>query len=268
MQKLKKENYYKVKLLFDNLSFNLAISSMIDGNTQGQIYVDNSEKPETALIWNEMTELFFGGKISETVINKLENLIKKKLIPEAKEGYIPGFNIYYPSVEWKDKIEDIFTDYKIKIIKRNFYEFNDLIYDWEKKKPDNIELLPISCSLLNSNYKNVKQMEGWIRSFWKRCRDFERKGIGYCLIKNELIASWSFSVYISEDKCELAVATVNNEQQKGYGRLTAAATLSQSIDNGLNPEWHCDRDNTPSVLIARDVGFKKVKDYKIIGIEF
>ena len=75
-------------------------------------------------------------------------------------------------------------------------------------------------------------------------------------------------VYISGDECELAVATVNNEQNKGYGRLTAAATLSQSIDKGLNPEWHCDRDNKPSVLIARDIGFKKVKDYKISGIEF
>ena len=56
MQKLKKENYYKTEKLFDKLSFNLAINSIIDRNNRGQIYVDNSEKPETDLIWNEMTE--------------------------------------------------------------------------------------------------------------------------------------------------------------------------------------------------------------------
>jgi len=268
MQNLNKSSYKKVEKIFRKFSDNLAIKSIIDNNTRGQIYVDNIQKPETALIWNEITELFISGRISDEVVEKLSILINEKLIPAAKEGYIPGFNIYYPSNTWRNKINIIFDNYEIKDIDRQFYEFDKLKYKWKEEISNNLYLKKMNCSAIEQNYNNLKNMKGWINSFWKNCRDFEEKGIGYFLLKNNQIVSWSFSVYVKDRDYELAVATIKEHQKKGYAKLVVARTVLDCIEKNLNPQWHCDSKNIPSLKVAKDIGFKKVKDYKIAGIEF
>lgn len=267
MKKLPENRYNKVKNIFKKLSFNLAVRSIIDKNTRGQIYVDKTDEPETALIWNEMTELFVSGKISDEVIKKITNLINQKIIHEANERYIPGFNIYYPSIEWKNKLDNIFIKNKVRKIKREYYEFNNEIYDWEKRKDDNLDLREINCDLLNSNYKNIEKLNGWVKSFWINGKAFEEKGTGYCLLKNDQIVSWCFSVYVKDKDYELAVATVKENQKKGYAKLVAARTVSRCIEENLNPQWHCNSQNTPSKKIAKDIGFKNIRDYEIAAIE-
>lgn len=264
MLKLNQNEYKKVRNIFKELGFNIVIKSVIDGNTPGEIYVDNAAEPKTALIWDKMSELLIEGEANNDEFNREVNkLIQEKLKPSAAERYIPCFDFYYTK-EFEKKLDTLLQQENCARIYRNVYEFSEVKINWRENISKECSMVIIDEKLFDrKELKNIEGVQGWVYSFWKSISDFKAKGIGYCLIKEDAIVSWCLSVFVSENNFEFGLETVEEYRGKGYGKLTAAACMEYCVENNIIPFWQCNKDNISSNKVSESLGFEKKFEYYI-----
>ena len=61
LEELKKTEFKRVQTLYKPLNYHLGIDAILDGVIPGRIWVDNAEKPRTALIWDKRYSYYFLG---------------------------------------------------------------------------------------------------------------------------------------------------------------------------------------------------------------
>ena len=116
--------------------------------------------------------------------------------------------------------------------------------------------------------KYIDAVEGWVNSFWHSASDFTSNGIGYCLIKGDIVLSWCLSVFVSDKDFEFGLETIDKYRGNGYGKLTAAACMEYCIENNIIPFWQCNKDNIPSNKVSESIGFEKDFQYSIENFQF
>ncbi|HEY8889197.1 MAG TPA: GNAT family N-acetyltransferase [Clostridium sp.] len=269
MYKLKLYEYKKVEHIFKELAFNIVIKSVINGNTPGEIYVDNMVNPKTALVWDMMGELLIEGDDNNNEYNmEINKLIIDDLKPRAAKRYIPCFDFYY-SKKFENKLDVLLQEENCTRIDRNVYKFKALKLNWRENIPKDCSMVIINEKLLErKDLKYIESVEGWISSFWHSASDFTSKGVGYCLIKEDIVVSWCLSVFVSGKNFELGLETVAQYRGNGYGKLTAAACIEYCIENNIIPFWQCNKDNIPSNKVSESIGFKKDFQYYIENFQF
>lgn len=269
MYKLNQYEYKKVENIFKELAFNIVIKSVIDGNTPGEIYVDNKDNPKTALVWDMMGELLVEGESNNDEFNKeINRLIIEELKTRAANRYIPCFDFYY-SKKFENKLHVLLPQENCIRIDRNVYKFKKLKIDWRELIPEDCNMVIIDEKLLErKDLKHIEGVKGWINSFWHSENDLISKGIGYCLIKDGIVVSWCLSVFVSDKNFEFGLETVEQYRGNNYGKLTAAACMEYCTYNNIIPFWQCNKDNIPSNKVAESIGFEKYFQYYLENFGF
>jgi GNAT superfamily N-acetyltransferase len=269
MNKLNQNEYKKVEHIFKQLDFNIVIKSVIHGNTPGEIYVDNLDNPKTALVWDKMGELLIEGDGNNEEFNKeINKLILEQLKPNAAKKYIPCFDFYY-SNEFKNNLSVLLPQENCTSTTKNVYKFKGIKVNWREDVPKDCYMVKLNEKFLKmTDLANIEGVKGWINSFWHSESDLAKNGIGYCLVKNNIIVSWCLSVFVSGKNFEFGLETVEDYRGNGYGKLTAAACMEYCIENNIIPFWQCDKDNIPSKKVSESIGFEKAFEYHIINFQF
>ena len=270
MQLLKPGQFEAVRPLFEPLRYNLVVDSILDGHTIGRIYADDSTHPTVALIWNETDALLVGGDPKQLlVLAALNRLIMTDLIPAAQQRGIPCFNLHHTD-EWQLAIACCLTRRDCQTIATSLIPASiPCQVTGANGYRSGYELVPIDTALLRHVIRpNWEQLAEWIRSFWRGSDDFNRNGLGYCILDGDRIASWCFTVYVSGKRAELAVATVPEYRQQGLASVVAAACVDACLQQQRIPEWHCNIGNRASVCIAKKVGFQTALDYTVAHFDF
>lgn len=269
MYKLTTDAFHKVEPVFNELAFNVVIQSVINGNTPGEIYVDDVDHPKTAILWDMMCEVLIEGESTNPDFNRaIHGLIKEELMPRAKERYIPCFDLYYSS-QFEDKADEIVPLGNYTRVGRNVYRFNALKIQWRAHIPNDCTMVRIDESFLQrTDLAYLEDVKGWINSFWHSTSDFVSKGMGYCLVLENAVVSWCLSVFVGGTAFEFGLETVAEFRGNGYGKLTAAACLEYCIQNELVPFWQCHEENVPSNIVSERIGFEKDFHYDILNFQF
>ena len=103
---LKPGEYEIARPIFKGLQYNLAIFSVIEGNTPGSVYVDDVADPKTAFVWDKSRDSGFyleGYERNAGFNAALNRLIVERLYPEART--LPGvldFTLHYFPETWED----------------------------------------------------------------------------------------------------------------------------------------------------------------------
>jgi RimJ/RimL family protein N-acetyltransferase len=268
IHQLKEDEYRNVRSLYSKLRFNLVVDSIVDGNTPAWVFVDHKKMPRTAALWNKQDALLLAGDVENEEFNLAfgEQLIQK-IIPDARQRYIPEISFYCDSNVWESRLGSLLKVRSAEKVSRRYYVFAGLRTDWRKQIPFGAEIRRIDEALLgNDGLGNIEQVVGWVRSFWHSNQDFIRTGFGYCLLKEEVVASWCLSVYVSGMDYELCVATVPEYRRQGLATLTASACVGYCEENGLRPHWHCWNDNVGSIAVAEKIGFEKPTTYYVYRV--
>ncbi|MBN1488158.1 MAG: GNAT family N-acetyltransferase [Anaerolineae bacterium] len=262
---LKEQNYERVRPVFEGLRYNLVVDSVIDGNTPAWVFADNAEKPTTALIWNRQDAILVAGDAENHSFNQeIKDIIADTIIPNAKKRYIPELSLHYAPDSWQAKINIILQGKNAQLAGRRYYKIDHLNMDWQAGLPIGCVMRPINEALLESNdFENVRHVAGWVSSYWRSYRDFERTSFGYCLLKDGVIASWCLAVYVSGKHYELGLATIPDYRRKGYATLVAAASVEYCQTEGYTPHWHCWEENAASIATAAKVGFTHPQYYTV-----
>ncbi|MGC9357147.1 MAG: GNAT family N-acetyltransferase [Anaerolineae bacterium] len=266
---LDKSRYDLVRPLFAGLRYNLVIDSVLDGNTIGQVYVDDLAAPGAVLLWNRQDALLLAGAALDSAFNhELGELITEIIVPDARSRYIPELSLFYQPEAWEDKIDVILPGLQLHKAKRRLYVLDKLKIDWRPALPPGHEMRRMDGVLLSSNrLDNLHQVLGWVRSFWPTHQAFVENGFGYCLVHEGTIVSWCLSVYNSGDDYELGLATAIDYRRRGYATLVAAACIEHCKTQNWTPHWHCWDANIGSIRVAERVGFKDAMHYTVYRFE-
>ncbi len=258
MLKLEKKDYAKVNDLFKELNYNVVINSIIKGNAQGEIYVDNIKAPKVAIVWNNVGDVLIGGDSSDEVANiSIDDLIKNVFIPQVIKLGIEVSRIEISYTEnFEGKLKTL-KDKASKDVVRNVYKFNKLKVNPLSVIPRKFELVEIHENVLRNNkLEHLEKLKGWINTFWNSEEEFLKSGIGYCLVKDNVIVSFCISAYTYDDKVEFVLKTSEIFRGRGFGKSVASACVEKAVKSGKQVEWQCDNDNVPATRLADSLGFE------------
>ena len=256
----------RVLPLYAPISYNLAIASIVTGNTRGWVYADDPVAPKAAILWSEVDAVLLAGDPQNAALRAdVGQFITRTLVPEIASRYIRDVMVYYTPEAWAGYRDEILPGLNAQQVLHRNYRPGPLRLDPCANLPDGWRLEPITAALLaRHELANIEEVEGWVFSFWRSLDDFERLGLGYALRVGDAVASWCLSVYVAGNDYELGVATAPAYRNRGCATRVAAACLAQGYAQGRTPHWHCGDDNLASASVAEKVGFSDPTHYAVL----
>ena len=240
------------------------LTAILGGNNRAKVYVDHIETPKTALIWAINCMYYFIGDYENPEFNdSFENAMNEKIAPESLKIGANSFICTLLHEEgWKEKVETFFKDKNYEVGYRQGFSFDTEKYNKRKKEniPNNCSIRKIDMELiLKDKDGNVSED---ICEFWNSVEEFLEKGVGYCVLENERVATSCFSCYASDEGLEININTYNQEDRnKGYATLAASAFIDYCISNNKAFSWEAYDNNTASIVLAEKLGFERSKEY-------
>ena len=110
--------------------------------------------------------------------------------------------------------------------------------------------------------KNMDSVDEWILNNWGTYENFEKKGFGFYILKNNIVLSWSVADCVYKDACEIGIHTDEAHRKQGLAVRTVNAMLKYAKDNAFSEVgWQCGATNIGSYKTAEKCGFKRMKEY-------
>ncbi|MHA2244102.1 MAG: GNAT family N-acetyltransferase [Candidatus Hodarchaeales archaeon] len=266
------EEFHKIRSLFNktkHLSFTL--DAVIAGNSPGRLWVDDSNEPSIAFLWDGSHCYYFVGITSNKEFNSaIKKLLFREIIPKVIENNNEIFKIEYYPKEWEPVVEEMLRE-KLPVKRaRKFFSLNKLmIPKWKDILPSGFSVRKIQKTLLESEIKNVRPIIDEINECWYSVDNFLDKCFGFCLVftpKNgeEEIQGWCTGEYFSEGKCGIGIEIFQGYKRRGFGSALSAAFVEYSMSVNIQPYWDAATYNDASIRVAQKVGFRKIQDYDVL----
>ncbi|MGC9523649.1 MAG: hypothetical protein ACP5HG_17465, partial [Anaerolineae bacterium] len=108
---LQPTDYHLVRALFDDLTFNVEVPSILDGNTRGVVYVDDVQAPTTALIWDHLAALFLAGRADNRAFTSgMGSWLAETPLALAQSVSIDALTVTYTPADWATHLPDALPD--------------------------------------------------------------------------------------------------------------------------------------------------------------
>ncbi|NPD90120.1 MAG: GNAT family N-acetyltransferase [Asgard group archaeon] len=273
LKEIKKNDFERIRSLFEDVFFNLNSLAVINGDNDGRIWVDDIENPQTGMIVDNEWAIYVAGKYTNKGFNKSAcEIIKNEILPKAEkhtENANPEYNsgewvIYYNGDEWFKAIEQDFGVEDFLPLRRFYYTFKHLkIPNWRDKIPENFSIQQVDKKFLQKiNLIKFEEVDGWISTRWRSIEDFLSRGFGFCLVKDDKeIISWGMADWVTENQAEMGIGTSEEYRRQGFATLVTSATAEYCQKNQIKLGWHCSEHNDASWKTAEKVGFVKEREY-------
>lgn len=135
MYKLEEKDYNKILEILNSSKHSIFPATVCEGNNPGWIYVDNIEKPQSALVYTNYLGGTLVGKYDNEAFNKsIKDNLDTLIIPKVKTDNDEEFDLSGDSSNWDETIKNIFENRTIDIqpIKRFDYIHKDVNYSENK----------------------------------------------------------------------------------------------------------------------------------------
>lgn len=247
-------NLEKLRPLFAPLPY-LSIDSVIAGLTPATVYVDDIDKPKTAVIWFQH-KVIIGGLVNDEFVAHLRRFLDKQLRAEMQTKGTDWFMLM-GTPAWQTHFPSLLPELKQKSVDRLYYRLDASEMEWKTAVPENLTLRPVDAALLqDSTLQNLAWVKEELVSERTSIADFLEKSFGYCVLHNQEIIAWCMSEYNCGRRCELGIATAEQWQRKGLARLTTTAVIDHACQQGIDDiGWSCWAENHPSLHTAEALGF-------------
>jgi hypothetical protein len=245
---VKIDDVKKIEPLFCNWQETLIWSCQ--QNIMGNIYVDDLEKPLSAMAVIGDFCFFAGQPNEELVLYKPE---------ECKQNLI----IMVPQNDnWAELIANCYGD-RAKKVTRYAIKKEQNIFDKEKLKKAIRSLTPeYSIKMIDEDIFNMCRSSDWSRDLVSQYKDYEmykKLGIGVVVIKDGIIASGASSYTRYRDGIEIEIDTKEEYRRNGLAYVCGAKLILECLKRKLYPSW--DAQNKWSVALAEKLGYNYDHEY-------
>lgn len=265
LETIRKEEYSSIRSLFVQLEkFQPMCTAVLEGIWPGDIWVDNHENPQTALM---ITFLSGGGAAWCFLTGKPDNEDFNKAVNIAIfEGKIAGvetgaFLVTCSSDDWFPSLDEIGQPRQPVLMLRHHHISRKMTYDWRKNLPGGYAIQPMTTDLIRrDNLRLTPQvkttLEKWLSIDDNRFQDF-----GYIVEHENQVVSWATVDFVSSGAGDLGFETLPEFQKRGLGSAVAGAALEYGQNIGVEVHWTCAADNIGSQKTAKKLGLVHDRDY-------
>lgn len=235
-------------------NYPLAISILL-GNNPGQVWVDNSNKPQSFIILSNSGYEQFIPLPAKTKVDP-------KVAIDICKTYQPMKIVWQPG--WFDKAPWLAAGFRCiarqlfisRAVDVAYTAFLDAILN---NIPDSYTFQPITAELLpKCQWRDV------MLNFYGSLDNFIVKGLGYALLRNNEILSEAYSCFNGGTIIETGSVTQPAERGKGYATLIRAYLLKQCLNNNIQVMSSSNKNNPASGKISLKLGLQPLPDYKFL----
>jgi len=249
-------------------STHLQILSVIEGNSIGEVYTNDSISSVIILRVRENSEIYiFGEKPEDLFLSEFmkEVFIQRKLHENSNTF---SLTIYYENEEWEQDIAKHFIRFSPILLKRkHLLKTIDSTKTYNDNQNNTIRI--INKDFLNEKFKNMEDLCEEMVSERDSIEDFLSKSFGVCICNKDEIISWCLSEYNAENFCEVGIETVDEFRLKGYGATCLNAFVKEAANRGIKKiGWHCWSDNIGSEKTAKKNGFQITNEHNVLHFVF
>ncbi|MDG6224070.1 MAG: GNAT family N-acetyltransferase [Candidatus Thermoplasmatota archaeon] len=258
------DKYHEVDL--DQVPFDTYFAkAVLVGHLTGKVYTNSIERPTTFYILHPYgLSLLVGDPNEEFEQHLIEYMFGKRTTHSSYE-----WMQVHPD-HWNNRIKTLlgsrlvppqepYDRRNIELHHRvnfSFHEDRFREYIRNKKRP-----LPAGFRIVDIGSDLFDSIEGTVipKSFWDNSGDFLRRGIGFCIIKDEDIVAWSYTAWVHGDLIEIGIETDARYRNRGFAELVSIRFIEHCLDNDLTPVWSCRLENTGSYNLALKLGFEEIR---------
>ena len=250
MLELKPSEFHRVASLFGGLPYAPSIpNSVIAGIGYGRVLVDDAARPTAALVYNNGA-CTLGGRADDAVF-------AEQACQWLLEYHGSDYFILFAFPEAWEAVLDRALVTGVRKRQRFDFDFSPstfaLLNGWENTIPTGFDLRRIDDALMQQIRDETNP---YSRSYWRSARDFERHGLGFCLVHQDAIVSMCYTAFAWHDHHDIDILTAERYRQKGLGTVVACAFIDHCLKHDLVPNWDCWTHNRPSVVLAKKLGFE------------
>jgi RimJ/RimL family protein N-acetyltransferase len=253
---LKAEGQERVRSICAELAdTHLHVSAILNGDCPGEVFVDDIPQPRVAYLVSGDGH-YLAGSASNRAFNRALNAA----LP--RDHY---FVLFCDPERWGEALPVVLEGTYAVQAERCYYTLSPhSLADWQGRVPAGFSMERINHQLLARNLTHGDQVLDRILDEWRLLDAFLERGLGTCLVHNAQIVSWSLLDYVQGDRCEMGVHTIWGQRRRGFGTITAAATAAHALDLRFSSiGWHCWANNTGSIRVAENLGFKRAANYSV-----
>ncbi len=258
MIEVKKSELQRIAPMFERI-YDTVMLSCLQGH-MGQVFVDNIENPNGAILFCGSFVFIEGKKIEGEIIEYIKIIHNKSGLDRL---YIIS------KVENIGELLEKVYGTKLSKIRRCAIEKKKEEFDLIKLQ-SMVNELPEQYQLQRINeelYYECKKEE-WTLDFisnFNSAKDFLERGIGYVIFHDNRIVSGASSYTIYDEGIEIEIATRTEYRRMGLAQVAGAALILECRKRGLYPSW--DAANMASVQLATKLGYRSLGPYDTYRLE-
>lgn len=237
------------KLFSPDVPASLRCFAVLDGQSVGQVWVDRLSSPNLGIVREAaFGSLYFGGAVDAATVNDMISRFKDQ--GDVLIGLWPDDDLWerLPST----------PNYVGSVLEFNHRVANESV-------PLLSEPLPEWCQLhhLDDDLFKHSMMADYFTGVFGGVKKALERGFGLCLMRGQEILSESSAGPSADGLIEIGVETKKQYQHQGYATLVCAYLIKECEELGYNTYWNCDTQNPASIALARKLGYKPKKEYKL-----
>jgi GNAT superfamily N-acetyltransferase len=229
----------------------LRFLAVLAGDISGKIWVDKPDAPT----WGILQEAAYGTL-------HLQGDFPHSVLTEFIEGRKPHGDVLYGF--WEDELPVHNglppTMYDGHVLESYARSTEVDLMPWIHNVPGDCVCRTIDAA----RFPRVQDYQFYSDMFGSAERALE-KMFGYVLMRGEDILCEAYAGTSSNGVIELGVNTMEGHRQQGYATMTCAHVIVEAERRGLNTYWNCAAQNTPSVGLAKKLGYAPMTQYRLWG---
>lgn len=269
---LQPSEFYKVKPLLVGPHVNLEVHAVILGYNPGWVFVDDCEKPQTAMIWNKGIGgvFFLGDARNDAFLEEVNSFIDDHLRPRMKTAGLTSFEFSGTSAQWDKTLPDCFQERKLNISKQYVYKRSSgqSLPSTSAGLPTGYQVVPVTQLLMENTGYDMEIVQESIDCWWGQNDRFYKDGVGFCILhENQAVTSCIISCR-TENTIETHIETAEAHRKKGLATAAVSAFVQYAQKNDLNLYWECMEVNYGSRALAEKHGYHKGFEYTLYEFPF
>lgn len=251
------ENFRLAQPLFAKTQYGVLAAGTLEGGHPGRVFVDDIVFPRAGLVCTRVGYYFLAGTTAEAGLDWLYEVFTGELIPRQKaESGNPEALLFFDPPELAEALLARFAALRPVRIHKKRHIFPSAsageLRGWRERVPEGLRVAAFTPELLAGCPELVEEAA----LFYGSCEAFLQKSLGYCVLDEGNVSACACSgVFTGGGEIEISIHTAEAYRRRGLATLAAAAFIEASLERGLRPIWGCWPENTPSMLLAKKLGF-------------
>jgi GNAT superfamily N-acetyltransferase len=266
LKELESNEYERVRSLFQGFDYSLSVLAAIEGNNPGRIFVDDADRPHTALAFTVEGYLLAGDHDNPATNEALRCLLREKIF--TGEVFVNGdwsMSLAVHPETWEAKLPELIPTHEVEKNERYHYLCRTVKFDWRNHVPEGYTVHRVDQAVLDgSKVVFPDPLREWIdfAETWWTVENFLAKGVSFCVVQGHEVVSWCTCDCVAGDRIDVGIITHPAHRRRGLAAVAVAATVEHCLSHGFSVVgWHCNADSVGSWKTAEKVGFERNREY-------